>query len=234
MQGIKISIHDVGSRLDIALLSLIGYVDTTTCRELTKVIQDLIRQKKYLIITDLGGVSYISSAGWGVFVGELKNIRDKGGDLKIVQMNPEVHEVFEMLEFNRILNYYESLEEAIDEFDILRGIDITKAEQKKSQSKEKPESIQAYPQAAPVVEPKGIRKAAQPPQAGAPVRNLPVMEKIKLIVIENPTWGGRWIRKKLRSEKYGSVRISSIRIRSLLKRLNLDTKDKRYRFYRSR
>ena len=75
MQGIKLSVHFVGARLDIALVTIIGYVDTTTCQELAKIIQDLEKQKRYLIIADLGGVSYVSSAGWGVFVGEIKNIR---------------------------------------------------------------------------------------------------------------------------------------------------------------
>ena len=129
MQGIKIALNYVGARMDIALLTIIGYVDTTTCHELTKTIQDLIKQNFFQIIADLGGVTYVSSAGWGVFVGEIKNIRDRGGDLKIVQMSPEVFEVFEMLEFNKVLNYYDSIEEAIDEFDIIRGIDITRIEQ---------------------------------------------------------------------------------------------------------
>jgi len=128
MQGIKISVNYVGARFDIALITVLGYVDTTTCQELAKVFENIIKQKQYLIVADLGGVTYISSAGWGVFVSEIKNIQDRGGDLKIVQMSHEVFEVFEMLEFNKILNYYDSIEEAIDEFDIIRGIDISNNE----------------------------------------------------------------------------------------------------------
>ena len=115
MQGIKIGIQKVGAQFDICLLNISGYVDTTTCQELSQIIQELIQEKHFHIIGDLGGVTYISSAGWGVFMGEIKGIREKGGDIKVVHMNPEVFEVFEMLEFNRILNYYDSVEEAIND-----------------------------------------------------------------------------------------------------------------------
>jgi len=234
MQGVKISVSYVGARLDIALITILGYVDTTTCQELVKVIQDLIKQKRYQIIADLGGVSYVSSAGWGVFVGEIKNIREKGGDLKIVQMSPEVFEVFEMLEFNRILNYYDSIEEAIDEFDIVRGIDITRVREEAKQAVEIPKTHLRYPRSPVNVGDRKRKARAYSSNPEVSLKDFPLMEKIKLIVIENPFWGTRGICKHLRTEKYGSVRIGYLRMRSLLRKLNLESKEKRYRFYRSR
>jgi len=233
MQGIKISVNYVGARLDIALITILGYVDTTTCRELTKVIQDLTEQKRYQIIVDLGGVTYISSAGWGVFVGEIKNIRERGGDLKIVQMTSEVFEVFEMLEFDRILNYYDSIEEAIDEFDILRGIDITKVDETTKNLRKSKANLHypQYPIAA-----AGQNKKSEEYNSQSPVslKDFPLIEKIKRIVIEDPFLGINGIRKQLNTEKYGFVRVGWFRMRSLLKKLNLENKEKRYRFYRSR
>ena len=234
MQGIKVSVNYVGARLDIALITAMGYVDTTTCQELAKIVQDLLKQKRYLIVTDLGGVTYISSAGWGVFVGEIKNIRDYGGDLKIVQMNPEVFEVFEMLEFNRVLNYYESIEEAINEFDIIRGIDITRVEGGKKQTIKKSTVHLQNPRPA-------VAKRSPEQSTGTlstlkavSYKDYPLMEKVKMIVVENPFWGIWGIRRQLRTEKYGHVRIGWPKMRSILKKLDLETKEKRYRFYRSR
>jgi anti-sigma B factor antagonist len=234
MQGIKVSITYVGTRLDIALISIIGYVDTTTCQELAKVIQNLTTQKRYQIIADLGGVSYISSAGWGVFVGEIKYIRDQGGDLKIVQMNSEVFEVFEMLEFNRILNYYDSLEEAIDEFDIIRGIDITKMDKEAKQVQENGTPPLHYPRPSIAAQSSKRTGGALTPEKQVVLKDLPLMEKIKKIVIENPFLTTSNICRELKAKKYGSVRLSWFRARSILKQLNLENKDKRYRFYRSR
>ena len=234
MQGIKISVSYVGARSDITLITILGYVDTTTCHELTRVIKKLILEKHYLIIADLGGVSYISSAGWGVFMGEIKDIRDKGGDLKIVQMSPEVFEVFEMLEFNRILNYYDSLEEAIDEVDIVRGIDITIVDESIKRKPRSGVTGMRYPSFPTVVKNRTGNSGKSSDRVSLPVKDFPVMEKIKMIVIENPFPGIRGIRKQLKNEKYGKVRLGWFQVRSILKKLNLETKDKRYRFYRSR
>jgi len=228
MQGIRMTKNFVGARLDIALLSVIGYVDTTTCYELTRVIKELIRQKRYQIIADLGGVTYISSAGWGAFVGEIRNIRDLGGDLKLVQMTQEVYEIFEMLEFNKILNTYDSLEEAIDEFDLIRGIDISKVEPKVQQTAIEIPSGQALTSGN-VQE---VHYVSPPTQLT--VSDYPLAEKVKLAVLDNPLAKNKEILRKLRSDQFGKVRIGRFRLRSVLKQLSLDTKEKRYRFYRSR
>jgi anti-sigma B factor antagonist len=229
MQGIKITVNRVGAKRDIVLLTISGYVDTTTCHELAKVLQDLVAQKQYLLIVDLRGVSYISSAGWGVFVGELKSIRDQGGDLKIYQMIPEVYEVFEMLEFNRIIQYYDSIEEAVDEFDLIRGIDITQSEQTQPA---KPGEV--GPKTGKGNHPGEQAKVEYFPEQKVAVKDFPLMEKIKLVVNENPFWGIGGIRRQLRREKYGSVRVGLVKLYVILRKLSLDTKEKRRRYFRSR
>jgi anti-anti-sigma factor len=234
MQGIKISVNYVGARLDIALIIIMGYVDTTTCQELAKVIQELIKRKYYHIITDLRGGTYISSAGWGVFMGEIKNVRDKGGDIKVVQMNPEVFEVFEMLEFNRILNYYDSVEEAIDEFDIIRGINITEMDEKTKKLIER-----ASPELPHLETPINVRLSEKKTSTNElnikiVLKDLPLVEKVKRIILENPFWGIRKIIMELKTEKYGNVNINWLQMYILLKKINLETRDKRYRFYRSK
>lgn len=231
IQGIKIHTHFIGARRDVVLITVLGYVDTTTCQELTKEINALVEQEHHQIIADLGGVSYISSAGWGVFVGEIKNVRDRGGDIKIVQMSTEVFEVFEMLEFNRILNHYQTIEEAVDEFDIMRGIDITKPDESVKQTGATIE----YPESHIRLEPsKKSGKKKEPTKPTIPVKDFPLVEKVKRIVVENPLRNVREMRRILNTPEYGSVRIGGLRLRSMLRKLNLETKAKRYRFYRSR
>lgn len=232
MQGIKISIHYVGTQSDIILISISGYVDTTTCQELAKVLQDLVQKGNQFIVADLRGVTYISSAGWGVFVGEIKKIRDNGGDLKIVQMSPEVYEVFEMLEFNRIINYCDSIEEAVDEYDIIRGINITDTS---AYVAPKQEPLDLHYAEAPYQNKSRssfIKKEEQASHVSA--KNYPLIEKIKMIILEDPFASIRDICKQLNTEKYGSVKINWFKMRSILNKQSLGTKEKRHRFYRSR
>ena len=66
-----------------------------------------------ILVIDLKEVSYVSSAGWGIFVGEIKRIRSQKGDLFLVSMSPEVAEVFELLEFDSILKFFPTVDQAV-------------------------------------------------------------------------------------------------------------------------
>jgi len=231
-KGVEVSISFVGARLDIALLEVTGSVDTATCQELAAVFQSLHEKRRYLIVADLGNVSYISSAGWGVFVGEIRNIRQKGGDLKVAQMMPEVVEVFEMLEFNKILNSYETVEEAVDEFDVLRGISMSESGEPSIATeqdllnrlkKRHPEDVDFHEQVS-------LADA----QTSYLSTDSPLEQKIKQIVVDDPVQSTWSIRNQLRTGKYGNEKIGFFKLRSLLKEMSLETRDKRYRFYRSR
>lgn len=62
---------------------------------------------------------------------------------------------------------------------------------------------------------------------------LPLTEKIKKIVAVYPLLNLRQIKKMLRHEKFGSVKINLINLYRMLRLLNLHTKINRYRYYRS-
>jgi anti-anti-sigma factor len=57
-------------------------------------------------------VSFVSSAGWGVFVSEIREIRDNHGELVLVNMIPDVYDVYELMEFSSILKSFDSVDEA--------------------------------------------------------------------------------------------------------------------------
>jgi anti-sigma B factor antagonist len=237
MEGIQVSESRIGARLDIAMLTVKGYVDTMTCSILLNRITEHLNNGTLQIIIDMAQVNYVSSAGWGVFVGEIKGIREQGGDLKIVQMTPEVYDVFEMLEFNKILSYYDSVEEAMNDFDLSLGLDITK-----SMKRAAAPQVAAKEKQAPVV---SAQRLAPRPASGdkseyvykkstVDEKVIPLTEKIKLVIVDDPRRGAFKIKKVLMTERFGYTKVSVLRIYRTLKKLNLETHDKRYRFYRSR
>lgn len=117
VDGIVVSVTQANNNQDITILKVSGYLDTTTAAELENALADLLKSRRFKIIVDLSGVTYISSAGWGIFIGEIKRIRSHGGDLKLVGMIPDVHEVFLLLEFQTILDAFDSIDEAVDAFE---------------------------------------------------------------------------------------------------------------------
>ncbi len=115
MEGIQLKVEN---KNNISVIKVGGYIDTTTSSELEHHLTKLLGQGLYHIVIDLGNVDYVSSAGWGIFISEIKGIREKGGDLKLVGMIPEVYEVFELLEFHYILKAFDSLQDAIKDFEV--------------------------------------------------------------------------------------------------------------------
>jgi len=100
----------------VVVLKMHGIIDSGTAQFLEDKFNELVTSSTVRIVADLGEVTYISSAGWGIFVGEIKGIRQRGGDIKLAAMHPDVREVFELLEFSALLKPYATKEEAIAAF----------------------------------------------------------------------------------------------------------------------
>jgi len=116
MEGISVSFSKPEENPEVSVLLVQGYVDTTTSAELEESLKRLLKKGRFNIVIDLGGVNYISSAGWGIFISEIKSIRESGGDLKLASMIGDVYEVFELLEFQTILESYDTVDEAVKSF----------------------------------------------------------------------------------------------------------------------
>ena len=101
---------------DVILLKLHGLVDSGTAQFLEDKFNEMTVSDNVKIVVDLQNVDYISSAGWGIFVGEIKGIRQRDGDIKLAGMRSDVREVFDLLEFNTLLTPYVSNEEAFSAF----------------------------------------------------------------------------------------------------------------------
>jgi len=101
---------------NVVVLKLHGIVDSGTAQFLEDKFNELVASNSVRIVADLGGVNYISSAGWGIFVGEIKGIRQRNGDIKLAAMHPDVREVFDLLEFDTLLKPYGTKEEALSAF----------------------------------------------------------------------------------------------------------------------
>lgn len=109
--------QDHRTRQPINILKVGGYIEFTASDELDKVISRIISRDTFNIIIDLGDVDYISSRGWSIFLSKIKMIRENGGDLKLARMSDNVYEVYKVLEFFWFLKVYESVDEAIYDFD---------------------------------------------------------------------------------------------------------------------
>ncbi len=228
MEGIQVSVEKTGTKNDIAVIKVGGYIDTTTSAELEHSLDQLLKGNCYNIIIDLGNVDYISSAGWGIFISEIKGIREKGGDLKLVKMIPDVYEVFELLEFHYILKAFDTLEEAIADFH--RGGVPVSARPVDSRAASQSESARATEVQTDVLEKEpsgGVSDYAKSDR-----NETSVQDKIRRIVLENPEVGSIKIMKELNTSRYGNVKLSWFQVRRLLKQMGLDSRKRRVEFFK--
>ena len=84
------------------IIEIAGRLDTTTAPALDKTINEDIGDTKNLVL-DVKGMEYISSAGLRVLLAAQKKI-SKTGLMKVINVCPEVMEIFEITGFTDILN----------------------------------------------------------------------------------------------------------------------------------
>lgn len=101
---------------DLTILSLTGFLDAHTAPEFEKAIQQEFDAGHVRLIVDCGGLTYISSAGLGVFMSFIEDIRAANGDLKICNLTPKVAQVFEVLGFDSIFEMMPTLNDAVQRF----------------------------------------------------------------------------------------------------------------------
>ncbi|MDD5066133.1 MAG: STAS domain-containing protein [bacterium] len=116
MADLKIDVLPMQGIPDGTIIKATGFIDTTTAPDIEKSIEQVFTQKKFKIAIDLSGVDFVSSAGWGVFVSEIRDIRENKGDLVLINMVPDVYDVYELMEFSAILKSFDSIDDCIKYF----------------------------------------------------------------------------------------------------------------------
>jgi anti-sigma B factor antagonist len=210
MKGIDVYVEEAAQNPAVSILRVSGYVDTTTSPDLERRLQALLKEKRFHIVVDLASVEYISSAGWGIFISEIREIRENSGDLKLAGMIADVREVFDLLEFENILKAYVDSEQAVASFGAVAG----------SPSSTKSSALAAG----------GVS------QADGPQRSEVVLsdeDLIREIARQHPEFGLMRIQRELRRPERGSRDLNPVQIYVLLRKLDLDTKERREAFARS-
>lgn len=99
-----------------SILDLQGELDAHTASELESALQDLIAKEQINIVVNFNELDYIASAGLGVFMAYIEDVRNEGGDIKLTNMNDKVFNVFDLLGFPALYDILDDESEAIQKF----------------------------------------------------------------------------------------------------------------------
>lgn len=98
------------------MVAVDGFLDAHTAPQFEHALQEEIAAGRVKLAVDCARLTYISSAGLGVFMGFVDEVRERGGDIKICGLTPKVRQVFEILGFESIYDLLDTVPEALDRF----------------------------------------------------------------------------------------------------------------------
>ena len=97
---------------DIHIVAIAGSLDSTTSPQAQKELDTVLAGAKKVLL-DFSALDYISSAGLRVLLGAAKQLKSKGGALRMFGLNQSVREVFDISGFSTILAVSPSEADAI-------------------------------------------------------------------------------------------------------------------------
>jgi anti-sigma B factor antagonist len=93
----------------VTVLSLKGYLDGHTYVELERRLDKALTDGTHRLVVDLAELTYIASAGVGVFINGQHQLRKAGGSLQLVKPNDSVREIFNILGIESLFVIHDTL-----------------------------------------------------------------------------------------------------------------------------
>jgi anti-sigma B factor antagonist len=118
LEEVYMSEFKIGTRShrDIHVLDLKGYLDAHTAPRLEEAFATLLKSERYNIVVNCRDLTYISSAGLGVFMAYIEDVRKNKGDIKLSNLSQKVFNVFDLLGFPLLYEIYDKEDEALQRF----------------------------------------------------------------------------------------------------------------------
>ncbi len=113
MNEFKVTIRE---KENAHVLDLLGYLDAHTAPVLEEAFQQMIGSGKFRIVVNCRELTYISSAGLGVFMAYIEDVRANRGDIKMSNMSPKVFNIFDLLGFPMLYDIVSDESDAIAKF----------------------------------------------------------------------------------------------------------------------
>ncbi len=96
-----------------AVVELGGVIDSTNLEEFFAFVKSFFKQGINRIVLDMEYTSYISSGGLSVIIDAYRRAEKEGGKLVIARASELVSDLFEVVQFGKIIEFYSDLDEAL-------------------------------------------------------------------------------------------------------------------------
>jgi anti-anti-sigma factor len=114
--SLKIKLDKIDEAPRCLMMTLTGYIDTYNSSFFQKRVQKAIESGFVRLIFQCGGLNYVSSTGIGSFTTFLKAVKPQQGDIVLLDIQPKVYEVFQLLGFSQFFNIRDTIEDSVSFF----------------------------------------------------------------------------------------------------------------------
>ncbi|WP_069651068.1 STAS domain-containing protein [Caloranaerobacter ferrireducens] len=84
------------------ILKLIGEVDIYTSPDFKNILLEIINEKSADVILDGEELVYMDSTGLGVLISGLKKLREKGKNIILINIRPNINKLFDITGLNKV------------------------------------------------------------------------------------------------------------------------------------
>lgn len=109
--SLEISRHD-----DVTVVDVTGQLIVGNRQELKDAILEKLDGGARKFLIDFEKTAYIDSSGLGVLVSLSKKIREKGGELRLANLNEDLRTLFELTKLDTLFQIADSREQALNDF----------------------------------------------------------------------------------------------------------------------
>ncbi len=99
------------------LLTIKGRVDSYTAPQLAEALDTLNKENRFKIVIDMGGLEYMSSAGFRILlVGQRNCKRYNRGEVILAKVPKKIFEAFELTGFTPLFKMFDDVTSAVGSF----------------------------------------------------------------------------------------------------------------------
>ena len=103
-------------RGEAQLVRLAGSLDMYSFPRLEAHLNSLFQAGHYRVVLNCSGLDYIGSAGLGALIGFAKEARERGGDVKLLNVPERIYKIIELLGFTKVLQVHDTEAKALGSF----------------------------------------------------------------------------------------------------------------------
>lgn len=97
----------------VTIFTLEGRVDSEGAVDMDLALQTAVTEGKIKIVLEMSDVRYINSAGLRTLADILTQVQENQGQLYLVNLNPKVNRVFQIIGFDKFFKIFPNVDEAI-------------------------------------------------------------------------------------------------------------------------